>query len=639
MNPAASFAAVPSRSQIEQWTTAHLADAAAKWRIAATTSDEAFDQHRQNILTPGGTVWEGDAKDAALNRVTADIAIVGSQSNMLREAAGVAENGVTDINAAKREALAAIEAAEHDGFNVADDLSITDTRAYDVETAAARQTAAAEHAEDIRWTAERLAQADAHAASRLQAKATELEGIHFDGETDEGDGDPTTRLVDHTSDTSESDADKRDWRDLLLPSEAPAETASGAPSDTRPTDDAAKSPLDELLVPDKTTDPDQPANLDEALNETAGQPVPAAQGPRLDPAKVEEFKSTARRLMEQQGVPADQIEQRLNVMVANAQEPLVPYTPSDGPPPPKPGYGEGFGDAWRNAEESVHDLTGQNGWDSFKDGWKNLGGGLAETAMDPYGTAARSIAADAEALRNNPEYWLGGKTFEVGAAAATLPFGAEGAAASRLSALDDLARSGIPHEVIDAAPPAPHHTPIALDNQGLPRGSDHPITPTSDGFDYPDPIGPPLPQSISEIQQWLPEINHGPGTDPFDPARAVNCGQCALAVDQRLTGTVPDASAGLGTLSVPEMEAATGLRQAPATPAEIEQYLVNQGKGAHTVVGVDRANGFAGHWFNAYYDGSRVYAVDGQTGKIVGWPPNMDLPNAPVTVWDMGVPK
>jgi hypothetical protein len=72
---------------------------------------------------------------------------------------------------------------------------------------------------------------------------------------------------------------------------------------------------------------------------------------------------------------------------------------------------------------------------------------------------------------------------------------------------------------------------------------------------------------------------------------------------------------------------------------EIEQYLVSQGPGAHTVVGVDRANGFAGHWFNAYYDGSRVYAVDGQTGQIAGWPPDMDLPNVPVTVWDMGVLK
>ncbi len=587
--------------------------------------------------------------------MTADIAVVGSQSSTLREAAGLAENGITDINAAKRDVLAAIEAAETDGFSVAEDLSVTDTRTYDADTAVARQAAAAEHAEDIRWTAERLAQADAHVGSRLEIKAIDLEQVLFDGEAGERGDNPTTRPVDHSSDATGPVADSKDWRDLLLPAESRNGTASGSPSGADPSGDGAKSALDEMLVPDGVTDPDQPRSLDQALDEVAGAPVPAAQGPRLDPAKVEEFKSTARRLMAQQGVPADQIEQRLNDMVANAQQPVMPYTPPDGLAPPKPGFGEGFGDAWRSAEESAHDLTGQNGWESFKEAWKNLGGGLADTALDPYGTVARSVAEDVEALRNNPEYWLGGKTFEIGAAAATLPFGAEGAAASRFSALDDVARSGIPHEIVDAprsahnpttlpamqetAPPIDPHTPPIGENQGPLRGTDHPVVPTPDGFDYQDVVGPQLPESIGEIQQWLPEINHGPGVDPFDPARAVNCGQCALAVDQRLTGAVPDASAGLGTLSIPEMEAATGLRQVSATPAEIEQYLVSQGPGAHTVIGVDRANGFAGHWFNAYYDGSRVYAVDGQTGQILGWPPNMDFPNGPVTAWDMGVPK
>jgi Papain fold toxin 1, glutamine deamidase len=77
----------------------------------------------------------------------------------------------------------------------------------------------------------------------------------------------------------------------------------------------------------------------------------------------------------------------------------------------------------------------------------------------------------------------------------------------------------------------------------------------------------------------------------------------------------------------------------PATPAEIAQYLVNQGPGSHTVVGVDRAGGVAGHWFNAYYDGHKVYAIDARTGQILDWPPNMDMPGYPVTNWDMGVPK
>ncbi len=190
----------------------------------------------------------------------------------------------------------------------------------------------------------------------------------------------------------------------------------------------------------------------------------------------------------------------------------------------------------------------------------------------------------------------------------------------------------------------------AVNKLGLEHGSelpklpgsssvDHPVTPALDGLDHHLPIGPAPPQSVGDIHNWLPEINHGQGMDITDPARGVNCGECAAAVEQRLSGAAPHATAGFGTLTIPEMEAATGLQQVSGTPAEIEQYLIGQGPGAHTVVGVDRAGGVAGHWFNAYYDGKNVYAIDGQTGQILGWPPNMDAPGYPVTNWDYGVTK
>jgi hypothetical protein len=89
-----SSVALPTRSEIEAWSTTELANAAASWRTAATQSEDAFDQHRQNIASPGGTTWEGDAKDAALDRVTNDIGVVGDHGVVLREAAGIAEGGV-----------------------------------------------------------------------------------------------------------------------------------------------------------------------------------------------------------------------------------------------------------------------------------------------------------------------------------------------------------------------------------------------------------------------------------------------------------------------------------------------------------------------------------------------------------------
>lgn len=196
--PAGSGGVLPSRSEIEDWDTSDLANAATAWRNVATASEDLFDQHRQNISSPGGTTWEGDAKDAALSRVTADIGVVGSQNGALRDAAGIAESGVTDINAALRDVLAAIAETEEDGFRVAEDLTVTDTRKVDLDSMAARQTALNEHAEDIRWNAERLVAADAHVGRRLQAKAAELEGFKFEGESDSGhERGSSIRLVDN----------------------------------------------------------------------------------------------------------------------------------------------------------------------------------------------------------------------------------------------------------------------------------------------------------------------------------------------------------------------------------------------------------------------------------------------------------
>ncbi|CAM3793167.1 HNH/ENDO VII family nuclease [Mycobacterium frederiksbergense] len=248
MSPAAQAVAIPTRTEIEAWTTRHLADAASAWRGAAAASEDAFDQHRQNIVSPGGTTWEGDAKDAALDRVTRDTAVVGSQNEVLLGAADTAENGVTDINAAQREVLAAITAAEADGFRVGEDLSVTDTRTYDLDTAAARATAATEHAEDIRWTAERLVQADNLAGQQLQAKAAELEGIRFDGEG-ETSGDPTIQMVDHGTETED-------------PNQPPA---AAPPDGSGPMSDAQiKSAIDEMLEGQDLT-PAEAAQLADVL--------------------------------------------------------------------------------------------------------------------------------------------------------------------------------------------------------------------------------------------------------------------------------------------------------------------------------------------------------------------------------------
>ncbi|KWX25421.1 MULTISPECIES: hypothetical protein [Mycolicibacterium] len=169
-----------TRSRIEAWDTTHLDDAAARWRQMAAQSEELFEWHRQNVAAPGGTEWSGDAGESALNRVTTDAAVVRKQGDIQREAANIAEDGSRDLRLAVGQVLDAIAAAEADGFEVGEDLSVRDTRRIDVSTMAKRYTASREHAEDIRWHAERLVQTDIYLGQRLQGKALELDGMQFE---------------------------------------------------------------------------------------------------------------------------------------------------------------------------------------------------------------------------------------------------------------------------------------------------------------------------------------------------------------------------------------------------------------------------------------------------------------------------
>ncbi|MGV0740705.1 hypothetical protein ABQF35_30600 [Mycobacterium syngnathidarum] len=239
-----------TRSEIEDLTTSDFADAAARWRTAADQSDGVFDRHRQNIAAPGGTTWEGGGKDAALERVTADGVVAGEQNRVVREAASIAEDAVTDINAAQREVLAAITETEADGFTVAEDLKVTDARRYDINTVLERNKAAKEHAEDIRWYAERLGQTVAFAEERLQEKAAELDGIRFEGEGESRDGEPTVRLVDNKVVQDKPDEDRKDE-----PGDKPAEQATGQVGPfavPKAVEDAAKKPEDKPPPPPAT---------------------------------------------------------------------------------------------------------------------------------------------------------------------------------------------------------------------------------------------------------------------------------------------------------------------------------------------------------------------------------------------------
>lgn len=83
-----------------------------------------------------------------------------------------------------------------------------------------------------------------------------------------------------------------------------------------------------------------------------------------------------------------------------------------------------------------------------------------------------------------------------------------------------------------------------------------------------------------------------------------------------------------------EMNALTGMEQVSMSPEEIEARLLEQGNGAHAIIGIDRSRG-PGHWFNAICKDGKVYAVDGQTGETNEWPPDY----GDVVNWEMSIKK
>lgn len=139
---------------------------------------------------------------------------------------------------------------------------------------------------------------------------------------------------------------------------------------------------------------------------------------------------------------------------------------------------------------------------------------------------------------------------------------------------------------------------------------------------------------VTDIGFDLSDIN--PNYDPWDVDSPYNsnCGSCALAVQRRLDGDDVSAVATDSTLTVEEMQDLTGMEQVPMQPDKIAEYLKSQGPGAHAIIGIDRSEG-PGHWFNAYYDGKNVYALDGQTGETYPWAPDY----GDVTNWDVSVKK
>ncbi|WP_139329737.1 hypothetical protein [Mycobacterium sp. IS-2888] len=127
-----------------------------------------------------GLDWEGQGRDALVERVTADKATVIGRADQLREAATIARRGAGDISAAQRRVLYSVEDAHNAGFVVGEDLSVTDTRASrNAAELAARQSQAQALSADIRARAAQLVGVDSEVGGNITGAAGDVGATNF----------------------------------------------------------------------------------------------------------------------------------------------------------------------------------------------------------------------------------------------------------------------------------------------------------------------------------------------------------------------------------------------------------------------------------------------------------------------------
>ncbi|WP_231986671.1 hypothetical protein [Mycobacterium sp. 852002-40037_SCH5390672] len=184
--------AATTLSQIRAWSTQHLTDAAGYWSKTADQWDDAFLQMRNQSHS---IAWKGAGGDALRQRTTSDLSTVSSRADQLRQAAGIARNGASDISAAQRSVLNAVSDAENAGFDVGEDLSVSYTdHGGTPAQQAALQAQAETMASEIWSRAKQLDGTEVKVAGQLTAATTGLGNATF-AHNGKGSG---IRLVDNT---------------------------------------------------------------------------------------------------------------------------------------------------------------------------------------------------------------------------------------------------------------------------------------------------------------------------------------------------------------------------------------------------------------------------------------------------------
>jgi hypothetical protein len=163
----AAVAGAPGLSALLAWPTEHLTEAADHWETVGERSYGVSHGVWRDALTVD---WSGEAAEALRTDTHADMMTTSAVVDQLQSAASVARSGASDLGAARSQTRYAVEDARSAGFEVGEDLSVTDRMSGgSAAQQVARQAAAQAFAGNIGGRAAQLVSLDAQVAGRITA--------------------------------------------------------------------------------------------------------------------------------------------------------------------------------------------------------------------------------------------------------------------------------------------------------------------------------------------------------------------------------------------------------------------------------------------------------------------------------------
>jgi len=163
----AAVSGAPGLSALLAWPTDHLTEAADHWETVGERSYGVSHGVWRDALTVD---WSGEAAEALRTDTHEDMMTTSAVVDQLQSAASVARGGASDLGAARSQMRYAVEDARSAGFEVGEDLSITDRMSGgSAAQMVARQAAAQTFAGNIGERAAQLVSVDAQVAGRITA--------------------------------------------------------------------------------------------------------------------------------------------------------------------------------------------------------------------------------------------------------------------------------------------------------------------------------------------------------------------------------------------------------------------------------------------------------------------------------------